>query len=99
MEPQESERVIRCEVTVPASVNEVWHAWATEEGIVTFFAPACNVELRVDGPYEIFFNPEAEPGQRGAEGMRVTESLRSGCWLSAGMRPHICLRFEDSSRT
>ena len=71
MEPQESERVIRCEVTVPASVNEVWHAWATEEGIVTFFAPACNVELRVDGPYEIFFNPEAELGQRGAEGMRV----------------------------
>jgi len=56
---------------VEASVDAVWEAWTSEEGIKTFFAPACNVDLRVDGLYEILFNPDAEPGQRGAEGMRI----------------------------
>lgn len=65
------ERVIREEVLVDATVDEVWEAWTTEGGIRSFFAPACNVELRVDGRYEILFSPDAPPGQRGAEGMRV----------------------------
>jgi uncharacterized protein YndB with AHSA1/START domain len=65
------ERTIRTEVTVEASVDEVWDAWTTEVGITAFFAPACNVTLRIDGPYEIYFDPDAAPGQRGGEGMRV----------------------------
>lgn len=65
------DRIIRGEVIVEASVDAVWEAWTTEEGTRTFFAPACNVDLRIDGLYEILFNPEAEPGQRGAEGMRI----------------------------
>jgi uncharacterized protein YndB with AHSA1/START domain len=71
METQKLERVIRAEVTVEAGVNEVWEAWTTEAGIKTFLAPAGNVELRAGGPYEVFFNPEAEPGQKGGEGNRV----------------------------
>jgi uncharacterized protein YndB with AHSA1/START domain len=65
------ERTIRGEVIVEAGLDEVWDAWTTERGITSFFAPACNVELRVDGPYEIYFRPDAAPGQRGAEGTRV----------------------------
>lgn len=65
------DRVIRKEIIVGASPNTVWNAWTTEEGVESFFAPACQVELRVDGPYEILFDPQAEPGQRGAEGTRV----------------------------
>jgi uncharacterized protein YndB with AHSA1/START domain len=64
------DRAIREEVIVEASVDAVWDAWTTEAGVRSFFAPACAVELRVNGPYEIVFNPEAKPGQRGAEGMR-----------------------------
>jgi len=70
-QPRNPDRVIRGEVIVETSVDAVWEAWTTEEGIKTFFAPACHVELRVDGLYEILFNPDAEPGWRGAEGMRV----------------------------
>ncbi len=40
-------------------------------GIKTFFAPDCKVDLRVDGAYEIYFSPEAKPGERGGEGMRI----------------------------
>jgi len=65
------ERVIRAETIVDASQDEVWDAWTTEKGIKSFFAPDCNIGLRVDGPYEIFFDPEAEPGRRGGEGVRI----------------------------
>ena len=38
-------RAIRKEVTVAAPVREVWAAWTTEEGVVTFFAPQAIVGL------------------------------------------------------
>ena len=40
-------------------------------GARSFFAPACNIDLRVGGAYEMFFNPEGEPGSRGGEGIRI----------------------------
>jgi len=65
------DRVLRATLELPASVDEVWKAWSTEEGVKTFFAPGAHIEPRVDGAYEILFNPAGAPGQRGAEGMRV----------------------------
>lgn len=64
------ERAIRSTVVVPASLAEVWTAWTTTEGVKTFFAPDAKVEARVDGPFEIYMNPYAEPGSKGADGMR-----------------------------
>jgi uncharacterized protein YndB with AHSA1/START domain len=37
----------------------------------SFFSPAARIEPRVDGAYEIFFNPSAPPGSRGGDGLRV----------------------------
>ena len=67
----QTERVIRADITVKAGVEEVWEAWTTAAGVKTFFAPDCNVVLQVDGPYEMLFNPEAEPGKRGGEGVYI----------------------------
>ena len=64
------ERAIRSTVIVPASLDDVWTAWTTTEGIKSFFAPDGKVEARVDGPFEVYFNPYAPPGMRGADGMR-----------------------------
>lgn len=64
-------RVLSLETTVNAAQSEVWNAWTTEAGIETFFARAANVELRTNGAYEIFFFPDNEAGQRGAEGTLV----------------------------
>ena len=66
-----AERAIDREVVVAANVDAVWQAWTTTEGIKTFFAPDAHVELRVDGPFEIFINPYAAPGMKGADGMRI----------------------------
>ena len=65
------ERAIDERVTVKANVDEVWKAWTTSEGIKTFFAPDAKVELRVDGPFQIYINPFAEPGMKGADDMRI----------------------------
>jgi uncharacterized protein YndB with AHSA1/START domain len=56
---------------VPADLEAVWEAWTTEEGIRSFFAPDACVELKVNGAYEMYFDPGAEPGSRGAEGVRI----------------------------
>jgi uncharacterized protein YndB with AHSA1/START domain len=66
-----AERAIEVDVVVKAPVAAVWKAWTTTGGIKTFFAPDANVALRVDGPFEIFMNPNALPGGKGADGMRV----------------------------
>lgn len=74
-------RVIRGEVVVEADLDAVWDAWTTEDGIASFFAPACNIDLRVGGRYEILFDPGAEPGNRGAEGV-VILALQPGRMLA-----------------
>jgi len=56
---------------LPAPIDDVWAAWTTEDGLTSFLAPACRVSCVPDGPYEIYFDPDAPEGRRGSEGMRV----------------------------
>jgi uncharacterized protein YndB with AHSA1/START domain len=65
-----AERSIDKEVVVTASVDEVWDAWTTRAGITSFFAPDAKVEPRVGGAFEIYIDPLAAPGMRGADDMR-----------------------------
>ena len=107
-----TDRAIQGDVTVDAPVSDVWAAWTTEEGIKSFFAPDCNIELRVDGLYEMFFMPDGEPGQRGCDGVRFLaiqhEKMLSFTWNApphlAMVRKqwtHVVLRFSkvDGGRT
>jgi uncharacterized protein YndB with AHSA1/START domain len=71
--PAHADRVLRAELLLGAPVAEVWDAWTTEKGIASFFAPVGRVDLRVDGTYDVWFFPDAEPGGRGAEGMRILD--------------------------
>lgn len=64
-------RVIRKEVTVGASLAEVWNTWTTEEGVTSFFGPQAHVEPVLGGPYEIYFDPNQPYGLRGSEGCKV----------------------------
>lgn len=64
------ERAIVRQVQVSAPLESVWQAWTTSEGIKSFFAPDARIEARVDGPFEVYFNPYARPGLRGADDMR-----------------------------
>jgi uncharacterized protein YndB with AHSA1/START domain len=65
------EKAIDERITVKANIDDVWKAWTTSEGIRTFFAPDAKVELRVGGPFQIYINPLAEPGAKGADTMQI----------------------------
>lgn len=65
------DRVLRAQLALDVPLADVWQAWTTEEGVKSFFAPGCRIEPKVDGLYEIYFNPAAETGRRGADGMRI----------------------------
>jgi uncharacterized protein YndB with AHSA1/START domain len=86
-------RAIIKEITVPAGIDDVWNAWTTKEGIKSFFAPECNVELKVHGIYEIFFTPDAGPGKRGAEGNQIMavepNRMFSFTWDAPPHLPHV----------
>jgi uncharacterized protein YndB with AHSA1/START domain len=72
---EESERILRKEILLRAPLEEVWHAWTTEEGLEPV-SHVSNVELRVGGPYEWFLDLEPdENGLRGGEGSRVLAFL------------------------
>jgi uncharacterized protein YndB with AHSA1/START domain len=63
------ERIITEKITVNASIDDVWKAWTTSDGIKTFFAPDAKVEAKVGGPFEIYIDPFAAPGMKGADDM------------------------------
>jgi uncharacterized protein YndB with AHSA1/START domain len=59
------------QIDVAASLDDVWTAWTTAEGL-RFVSEKSNVELRRGGPYEWFLDlPPDENGKRGGEGARI----------------------------
>lgn len=98
------DRALRKTVSVAAPVDKVWEAFATCDGVKTFFAPDCKIDARPDGPYEIYFNPYAPAGLKGADGMRVlavqAQKLLSFTWnappqfpQARAQRTSVVLRF------
>jgi uncharacterized protein YndB with AHSA1/START domain len=71
----QSDRILRKETTVPATLEQVWQAWTTTEGVRTFFSSQAKVELAVAGPFEIYFLLDAPYGSQGSEGCRVLSYL------------------------
>ena len=65
-----AERSLDKEAMVPASVDDVWTAWTTREGIISFFAPDAQVDARPGGAFHIYFNPLGTAGSKGADDMR-----------------------------
>ncbi len=54
---------IRLEVSIASSLNRVWLAWTSSDRITAWFAPEANVEARVGGPFELFFDPASHDRQ------------------------------------
>jgi uncharacterized protein YndB with AHSA1/START domain len=65
-----AERSIDKQVDVAASLDQAWEAWTTREGITSFFAPDAMIEPRVGGAFQIYMDPLAAPGMKGADDMR-----------------------------
>ena len=86
-------RAVKGEIIVPAPLAEVWHAWTSDEGAQAFFAPECHIDARPGGAYDIYFNPQAQPGMRGSDGMIIlavqTQQMLSITWNSPPELPEV----------
>lgn len=54
-------------------VGIAWQNWTTVEGVSSFFAPKANIEPRIGGAYELFFDLKAPRGFQGTEGCKLLE--------------------------
>jgi len=102
-----SDRALVKVATVKAGIDDVWNAWTTTAGIKTFFAPDARIEARPGGAFEIYFNPYARPGMKGADGMVVLavqeKKLLSFTWNAPphlpevrGQRTSVTVRFRTA---
>ena len=66
-----SSRVIQKQTVTSVPLETVWQSWTTSEGVTSFFAPQANIEPKVRGFYELFFDLKAPRGFQGTEGCRV----------------------------
>jgi uncharacterized protein YndB with AHSA1/START domain len=66
-----SNKLIRKSKTVNCSIDTVWWKWTTHDGLRTFFGEDNKMELKIGGPFEIYFSMEAPAGSRGSEGCNV----------------------------
>ncbi|MCV2366392.1 SRPBCC domain-containing protein [Paucibacter sp. DJ1R-11] len=80
---QAAERSIDKEVIIKASLEQAWQSWTTREGIVAFFAPDARVEAKVGGAFQIYMDPGAPAGMKGADEMRFM-----------ALQPHKMLSFD-----
>jgi uncharacterized protein YndB with AHSA1/START domain len=64
-------RAIDLSVDVAAPPRVVFDAWTTTEGLRRIFDSPIRFELRVGGPFEVFFLEDAPAGQQGSEGCQV----------------------------
>jgi uncharacterized protein YndB with AHSA1/START domain len=74
-EAQAARQVIK-EVTVDAAPAVIWRHWTTLEGLRTIFVSPTpplegRVELRPNGPYELYFLTENADGDQGTEESRI----------------------------
>lgn len=72
---QQSDRVLRKQVIVPAPRATVWEKWTTTEGLQSFFSSHARVDLRLGGEFEILFSMESPEGSRGSEDCRILSFL------------------------
>ena len=96
-----TERAVEGEVIVDAPVADVWKAWTTNE-VSKWFGADSNIELRVGGPYEIYFDQKTKIGCNGCMILAFQpERLLSFTWNAPPHLPearaqftHVTVRLE-----
>ncbi len=64
-------RTLEKQVLLKASPKEVWNRWTTPDGLGSFFSKHTNIDFRIGGAYELYFDMNAPVGKRGGEGCEI----------------------------
>jgi len=104
-----AERSLDKQVELPATLDQVWDAWTTRDGITSFFAPDAQIEPTVGGAFHIYIDPLAASGSKGADDMRYMalqpKKMLSFDWNAPpslpearAQRTFVILRFEPTAQ-
>ncbi|MDH5790551.1 MAG: SRPBCC domain-containing protein [Candidatus Bathyarchaeota archaeon] len=63
---------LRFEIQVGAPIEDIWHAWTDADTITEWFSPEANIEPRLGGAYELFFDPQ-DHDRMSTKGCVITE--------------------------
>lgn len=66
-----SNKVLRKEIIINCSVQDVWKIFDSSDGINSFFNADSYIEFKPLGKFEIYFDLKSEAGQRGTEGCKL----------------------------
>ena len=56
-------------------VADLWKKWSSKEGLNKFFGVDSKMELKIGGPFEIYFTDQVPEGSRGSEECKVLSYL------------------------
>ena len=62
---------IEHQITVEATIADVWTTWTTKEGLESFFGREVFLDLKVGGKFVVYFYPEGVEGPRGTSDLNV----------------------------
>lgn len=64
-------RTLHKETTVASPIKHVWWAWTTSEGMASWWVKENWIELRIGGPFEVYFLLDQKRGYQGSEDCRI----------------------------
>ncbi len=65
------QRVLHKEVVVSSPIERVWWAWTTSEGMASWWAKQSWIDLKIGGPFELYFLLDQPRGSQGSESCRI----------------------------
>ena len=108
MTNKSDDKNISFEFLLAAPIDVVYKVWTTKEGLESFFAPECKIDLKLFGDLHIHFFPDNKPGQKGAEDEKIISfeenKMLSFTWgfppsimnLRNNQKTIVLLRFKDT---
>lgn len=74
MEEKTKEKAIVKEICIQAPRILIWHAWTRAERVSQWFAAEANIEIKVNGAYELYFVPGNKTGMN-TKGCKVRKLI------------------------
>jgi len=71
-----SDKQIIISKTINRPFSAIWWQWSTSEGLKTFFGADNKMDLKIGGPFEIYFLTENPYGLKGSEGCKVISFVK-----------------------
>ena len=66
-----TDRKIELSETIATSIDKLWHAWTTDNGIQAWLIENSKIDLKIGGGFEVYFSMDALEGSRGSEECKI----------------------------